>query len=62
VKLGVLHPVTGALSYSDSRAGLRNHCNRRNKYRRRHQRSGKIDTVLGDAQSTPEGGTAEVEK
>jgi branched-chain amino acid transport system substrate-binding protein len=63
VKLGVLHPVTGALSYSgqqgrlgatmaieaiNAAGGIKG--------------LGKIDPVLGDAQSTPEGGTAEVEK
>src|SRR4029079_9833856 len=63
VKLGVLHPVTGALSYSgqqgrlgatlaiaesNAAGGITALC--------------KIDAVLGDAQSTPDGGTAEVEK
>src|SRR4029078_11804984 len=63
VKLGVLNPVTGALSYPRHQArlgptlpiekitaagGIKG--------------LGKIEPVLGDAQSTPEGGTAEVEK
>jgi branched-chain amino acid transport system substrate-binding protein len=63
VKLGILQPVTGALSYSgqqgklgaqfaidelNSSGGIKG--------------LGKIDVVFGDAQSTPDGGTAEVEK
>ncbi len=65
VKLGVLHPVTGALSYSgqqgrlgatmaiadiNAAGGIKS------------LRGTKIDAILGDAQSTPQGGTAEVEK
>jgi branched-chain amino acid transport system substrate-binding protein len=63
VKIGILHPVSGALSYSGTQgrlgamlaideinaaAGIKD--------------LGKIDPILGDAQSTPEGGTAELEK
>src|SRR5262245_54532919 len=63
VKLGVLHPVTGALSYSGQQGRLGatmaieeiNAAGGINGL-------GKIDAVLGDAQSTPDGGTAEVEK
>src|SRR5579884_3273751 len=46
VKIGVLHPVSGALSYSGQQGRL----------------GAKIDPMLGDAQSTPDGGNAEVEK
>ncbi len=63
VKLGILQPVTGALSYSgqqgkfgaqlavdeiNAAGGVKG--------------LGKIEVTFGDAQSTPEGGTAEVEK
>ena len=66
VKVGVLHPVSGALSYSgpagpDRRAAG----DRGDQRRRRHQGAAaapRSKPVLGDAQSTPEGGNAEVEK
>lgn len=63
VKLGVLHPVTGALSYSGQQGRLGatiaiEEINAAGGIRG----LGKIDAVLGDAQSTPDGGTAEVEK
>ena len=63
VKLGVLHPVTGALSYSGQQGRLGatmaiEEINAAGGIKG----LGKIDAVLGDAQSTPEGGTAEVEK
>src|SRR5689334_25337219 len=63
VKLGVLHPVSGALSYSGQQGRLGatlaiEEINAGGGVKG----LGKIDTVLGDAQSTPEGGTAEVEK
>src|SRR5580765_75833 len=63
VKLGVLHPVTGALSYSGQQGRLGatlaiEEINAAGGIKG----LGKIDPVLGDAQSTPEGGTAEVEK
>jgi len=63
VKLGVLHPVTGALSYSGQQGRLGatmaiDDINASGGIRG----LGKIESVLGDAQSTPEGGTAEVEK
>ena len=63
VKLGVLHPVTGALSYSGQQGRLGatmaiEEINAAGGIKG----LGKIDAILGDAQSTPEGGTAEVEK
>ena len=63
VKLGILHPVTGALSYSGQQGRLGatlaiEEINAAGGIKG----VGKIDPVLGDAQSTPEGGTAEVEK
>src|SRR5579864_6969262 len=63
VKLGVLHPVTGALSYSgqQGRLGATTAIEEINAAGG-VKGLGKIDAVLGDARSTPEGGTAEVEK
>ena len=63
VKLGVLHPVTGALSYSGQQGRLGatiaiEEINAAGGIKG----LGKINAVLGDAQSTPDGGTAEVEK
>ncbi len=65
VKLGVLHPVTGALSYSGQQGRLGatlaiEEINAAGGIKGMH--GAKFDPVLGDAQSTPEGGTAEVEK
>ena len=65
VKLGVLHPVSGALSYSgqQGRLGARIAIEEINAGGGIKALGGaKIDPVLGDAQSTPEGGNAEVEK
>ncbi len=65
VKLGVLHPVTGALSYSGTqgRLGATLAIEEINAAGGIKALGGaKIDAVLGDAQSTPAGGTAEVEK
>jgi branched-chain amino acid transport system substrate-binding protein len=65
VKLGVLHPVTGALSYSgqQGRLGASMAIDDINAAGGIKALGGaKIEAVLGDAQSTPEGGTAEVEK
>jgi branched-chain amino acid transport system substrate-binding protein len=65
VKLGVLHPVTGALSYSgqQGRLGATMAIDDINAAGGIKSLGGaKIDPILGDAQSTPEGGTAEVEK
>ena len=63
VKLGILHPVSGALSYSGTQGRLGatmaiDEINAAGGIKG----LGKIDPMLGDAQSTPEGGTAEVEK
>lgn len=65
VKLGVLHPVTGALSYSgqQGRLGATLAIDEINAAGGIKALGGaKIDPMLGDAQSTPEGGAAEVEK
>src|SRR3954464_9923703 len=65
VKLGVLHPVTGALSYSgqQGRLGANIAIEEINAAGGIKALGGaKIEAVLGDAQSTPEGGNAEVEK
>jgi branched-chain amino acid transport system substrate-binding protein len=63
VKLGLLHPMTGALSYSgqQGRIGATMAVDEINAAGG-IKGLGKIDPVLGDAQSTPDGGTAEVEK
>jgi len=63
VKLGILHPVSGALSYSGTQGRLGaalavEEINTDGGIKG----LGKIDATLGDALSTPEGGTAEVEK
>ncbi len=63
VKLGVLHPVSGALSYSGTQGRLGatlaiEEINAAGGIKG----LGKIDPILGDALSTPDGGTAEVEK
>src|SRR6202008_3258065 len=65
VKLGVLHPVSGALSYSgqQGRLGATLAIEDVNAAGGIKALGGaKIDAVLGDAQSTPDGGNAEVEK
>jgi branched-chain amino acid transport system substrate-binding protein len=65
VKVGILHPVSGALSYSgqQGRLGATLAIEEINAGGGIKGMGGaKIDPVLGDAQSTPEGGTAEVEK
>jgi branched-chain amino acid transport system substrate-binding protein len=65
VKLGVLHPVSGALSYSgqQGRLGAVLAIDEINAAGGIHALNGaKLEPVLGDAQSTPEGGNAEVEK
>jgi branched-chain amino acid transport system substrate-binding protein len=63
VKLGILQPVTGALSYSGQQGKLGaqlaiDEINAAGGIKG----LGKIEMVFGDAQSTPDGGTAEVEK
>jgi branched-chain amino acid transport system substrate-binding protein len=65
VKLGVLHPVSGALSYSgqQGRLGATMAIDEINAAGGIKALGGaKIEAMLGDAQSTPEGGNAEVEK
>src|SRR5947199_738046 len=65
VKLGVLHPVSGALSYSgqQGRLGALLAIEEINAAGGIKALGGaKIEALLGDAQSTPEGGNAEVEK
>jgi branched-chain amino acid transport system substrate-binding protein len=65
VKVGVLHPVSGALSYSgqQGRLGATMAIDDINAVGGIKALGGaKIEAVLGDAQSTPEGGNAEVEK
>jgi branched-chain amino acid transport system substrate-binding protein len=65
VKLGVLHPVTGALSYSgqQGRLGATMAIEEINAAGGIKSLGGAtIDAMLGDAQSTPEGGASEVEK
>jgi branched-chain amino acid transport system substrate-binding protein len=65
VKLGLLHPVTGALSYSgqQGRIGATMAVDEINAAGGIKSLNGaKIEPMLGDAQSTPDGGTAELEK
>jgi branched-chain amino acid transport system substrate-binding protein len=65
VKIGVLHPVSGALSYSgqQGRIGAQMAIEQVNAAGGIKALGGaKIEAMLGDAQSTPEGGNAEVEK
>jgi branched-chain amino acid transport system substrate-binding protein len=65
VKLGVLHPVSGALSYSgqQGRIGAVLAIEELNAAGGIKALGGaKIDAMLGDAQSTPDGANAEVEK
>ena len=65
VKIGVLHPVTGALAYSGQqcREGALMALEDVNKAGGIRSLGGaKIEALLGDAQSTPQAGAAEVEK
>jgi branched-chain amino acid transport system substrate-binding protein len=65
VKIGVIHPVTGALAYSGQqcREGVMMAIDDLNKAGGIKSLGGaKIEALLGDAQSTPQGGIAEVEK
>src|SRR3974390_1447913 len=65
IKVGVLHPVSGALSYSgrQGRLGATMAIEEINAAGGSKALGGaKIEPMLGDAQSTPEGGNAEVEK
>jgi len=65
IKVGVLHPVSGALSYSgqQGRIGAQlaiEEINAAGGIKSLH--GAKIDPMYADAQSTPDGGNAEVEK
>jgi branched-chain amino acid transport system substrate-binding protein len=65
IKIGVLHPVTGALAYSGQqcREGALLAIEDINKAGGIKSLGGaKLETLLGDAQSTPAAGTAEIEK
>jgi branched-chain amino acid transport system substrate-binding protein len=64
VKVGILHPVTGALAFSGQqcREGALLAVEDVNKAGIKSLGGAKIEVVLGDAQSTPQAGTAEVEK
>ena len=65
VKVGVLHPVTGALAYSGQqcRMGALMAIEEINKAGGIKSLGGaKIEAMLGDAQSSPQAGTAEIEK
>jgi branched-chain amino acid transport system substrate-binding protein len=65
IKIGVLHPVTGALAYSGSqcREGAMMAIEDANKAGGIKSLGGaKIEAMLGDAQSTPAAGSAEIEK
>ena len=64
VKVGILHPVTGALAYSGQqcREGAMMAIEDINKTGLKGLGGAKLDVMLGDAQSSPQAGTAEIEK
>jgi len=64
LKVGILHPVTGALAFSGQqcREGALMAIEDINKTGIRSLGNAKLEVVLGDAQSTPQAGTAEIEK
>jgi branched-chain amino acid transport system substrate-binding protein len=64
VKVGILHPVTGALAYSGAqcRAGALMAIEDINKTGLKGLGGAKLEVMLGDAQSTPQAGAAEIEK
>src|SRR3954471_9174729 len=64
VKVGILQPVSGAMSYSgqQGRIGATLALEEINASGIKSLGGAKIEPVFGDAQSTPEGGNAEVEK
>jgi len=64
VKVGILHPVTGALAFSGAqcREGAMMAVEDINKAGIKSLGGAKLEALLGDAQSTPQAGTAEVEK
>jgi branched-chain amino acid transport system substrate-binding protein len=64
VKIGVLHPVTGALAFSGQqcREGALLAIEDINKAGIKSLGGAKLEALLGDAQSTPQAGAAEIEK
>jgi branched-chain amino acid transport system substrate-binding protein len=64
VKVGILHPVTGALAFSGQqcREGALMAIEDINRAGIRSLGGAKLDVMLGDAQSTPQAGSAEIEK
>jgi branched-chain amino acid transport system substrate-binding protein len=64
VKVGILHPVTGAIAYSGQqcREGALLAIEDINRTGLKGLGGAKIDALLGDAQSTPQAGSAEIEK
>lgn len=64
VKVGILHPVTGALAFSGQqcREGALMAIEDINMAGIKSLGGAKLDVLLGDAQSTPQAGTAEIEK
>ena len=64
VKVGILHPVTGALAYSGQqcREGALMALEDINKTGIKSLGGAKLEAMRGDAQSAPQAGTAEVEK
>jgi branched-chain amino acid transport system substrate-binding protein len=64
VKVGILHPVTGALAYSGQqcREGALMAVEDINKAGIKSLGGAKLEVLLGDAQSNPQAGTAEIEK
>jgi len=64
IKVGILHPVTGALAYSGQqcREGALMAIDDINKTGIKSLGGAKLEVLLGDAQSTPQAGTAEIEK
>jgi branched-chain amino acid transport system substrate-binding protein len=64
IKVGILHPVTGALAYSGQqcREGALMAIDDINKSGIKALGGAKLEVMLGDAQSTPQAGSAEIEK
>ncbi len=64
IKVGILHPVTGALAFSGQqcREGALMAIDDVNKTGIKSLGGAKLEVLLGDAQSTPQAGSAEIEK
>ena len=64
LKVGILHPVTGALAFSGQqcREGALMAIEDVNRTGIHSLGNAKLEVLLGDAQSTPQAGTAEIEK